>query len=109
MADRGEPAASCSEWHGDGTAGEDEPGSGLAAMVAQLRRWARSVPGRPSGSLAGGQAPAEWVRRELPYGMKGKAADGFSVLRVSLGFRSPTKAPYMDRGQSQAARCEDRQ
>jgi hypothetical protein len=67
VVDRGEPAASCSEWHGDGTAGEDEPGSGLA-MVAQLRRWARSVPGGPSGSLAGAQAPAECVRRELPYG-----------------------------------------
>jgi hypothetical protein len=68
VVDRGEPVASCSEWHGDGTVGEDEPGSGLAAMVAQLRRWARSVPGRASGSLAGARAPAECVRRELPYG-----------------------------------------
>jgi hypothetical protein len=33
VADRGEPEASCSEWHGDGTAGEDDCGSGLAATV----------------------------------------------------------------------------
>jgi hypothetical protein len=31
VADRGEPVASCSEWHGDGTGGEDDPVSYLAA------------------------------------------------------------------------------
>jgi hypothetical protein len=33
VADRGEPEASRSEWHADGTAGEDDCGSGLAATV----------------------------------------------------------------------------
>ena len=31
MADRGEPKASCPEWHADGTAGETDRGSRLAA------------------------------------------------------------------------------
>jgi hypothetical protein len=31
VADRGEPEASCSEWHGDGTAGEDDCASQLTA------------------------------------------------------------------------------
>src|SRR6266508_1321297 len=31
VADRGEPVASCSEWHGDGTGGEDDLVSYLAA------------------------------------------------------------------------------
>jgi hypothetical protein len=80
------------QWHASGTAGEDEPGSGLAAMVAQLRRWARSVPGRPSGSLAGAQSPAECAQgASLWIGVK--AADGFSVLLVSLGLRSPPTLP----------------
>jgi hypothetical protein len=34
VADRGRPEASCSEWHGDGTAGEDDRGSVLMATVA---------------------------------------------------------------------------
>jgi hypothetical protein len=67
VVDRGEPAASCWEWHGGGTAGEDEPGSGLA-MVAQLRRWARSVPGRASGSLAGAQASRMCAQGGFPNG-----------------------------------------
>jgi hypothetical protein len=33
VADRGEPVASCSEWHGDGTAGEDDRASRLAAVA----------------------------------------------------------------------------
>src|SRR5215213_4018771 len=33
VVERGEPVASCSEWHADGTAGEDGLGSGLAAVV----------------------------------------------------------------------------
>jgi hypothetical protein len=35
---RGEPEASCSEWHGDGTAGEGEAGS-EAACLGQLSSW----------------------------------------------------------------------
>ncbi len=31
VVDRGEPVASCSEWHGDGTGGEDDPVFYLAA------------------------------------------------------------------------------
>jgi hypothetical protein len=34
VADRGRPEASCSEWHGDGTTGEDDRGSILMATVA---------------------------------------------------------------------------
>jgi integrase len=30
-------------------------------MVTQLRRWARSVPGRPRGSLAGARTFATWL------------------------------------------------
>jgi hypothetical protein len=33
VVDRQEPEASCSEWHADGTAGENDRGSGLAATV----------------------------------------------------------------------------
>jgi hypothetical protein len=33
VTDRGRPQASCSEWHGDGTAGEDDRGSILVATV----------------------------------------------------------------------------
>ncbi len=36
VVDRGEPVASCSEWHGDGTAGEDDRGSVLLATVPGL-------------------------------------------------------------------------
>jgi hypothetical protein len=53
VADRGEPAASCSEWHGDGTAGENDHGSRLAATLPTRRR-ARPVQG-DTGSLASRQ------------------------------------------------------
>jgi hypothetical protein len=33
VADRGEPEASCSAWHGDGTAGEADRASYLAAVA----------------------------------------------------------------------------
>jgi uncharacterized protein len=44
VADRGGAEASCSEWHGDGTAGEDDRGSGLVATVlaramGEARPW----------------------------------------------------------------------
>jgi hypothetical protein len=45
VVDRGEPEASCPEWHGDGTAGEDDLGSGLAAM-APARTMGEAHPGR---------------------------------------------------------------
>jgi hypothetical protein len=45
VVDRGEPVASCSEWHEDGTAGEDNRSSGLAVTTpAQAMGEAR--PGR---------------------------------------------------------------
>jgi hypothetical protein len=46
VADRGEPEASCPAWHGDGTAGEDEHASRLAA-VAPARAMGEARPGRP--------------------------------------------------------------
>jgi hypothetical protein len=45
VADRGVPLASCSEWHGDGTAGEDDRASHLAA-VAPARAMGEARPGR---------------------------------------------------------------
>jgi hypothetical protein len=33
VVDRGEPVASCSEWHGDGMAGEDDHASYLVAVA----------------------------------------------------------------------------
>jgi hypothetical protein len=67
VADRGEPAASCSERHGDGTVGEDEPaqacGDGCSAQAMG------EVRPRTTMRLVGcAHAPAECVRRELSYG-----------------------------------------
>jgi hypothetical protein len=45
VTDRGEPLVSCSEWHGDGTAGENDRDSGLAATLP-LGRWVGPRPGR---------------------------------------------------------------
>jgi hypothetical protein len=47
VADRGEPVASCSEWHGDGTAGENDRSSSLAATVP-AREMVRPVQGDTS-------------------------------------------------------------
>ena len=44
VVDRGEPVASCSEWHGDGTAGEDHRAAHLAA-VAPTRAMGETRPG----------------------------------------------------------------
>ena len=59
MADRGEPVTSCSEWHGDGTAGGHDVGSHLAA-VAPVRAMAQARPGDPSlvGKARSGAAVA---------------------------------------------------
>jgi hypothetical protein len=45
VADRGESAASCSEWHGDGTGGEDDPVSYLPE-VAPARAMGEACPRR---------------------------------------------------------------
>jgi hypothetical protein len=50
MADRGEPEASCSAWHADGTAGEDDRAWHLAPKH-KLRRWVR--PDHDDTSLVG--------------------------------------------------------
>jgi hypothetical protein len=36
VVDRGRPVASCSEWHGDGTAGERD---GASHLVAEAQAW----------------------------------------------------------------------
>jgi len=51
VADRGEPVASCSEWHADGTAGEDDRASHLAA-VAPARAMGEARPRMTPASLA---------------------------------------------------------
>jgi hypothetical protein len=61
MVDRGEPVASRSEWHGDGTAGEDDRGSGLAA----------TVPARAMGEAR--------PRRPMPHGQAAKVARQLGV------------------------------
>ena len=63
VADRGEPEASCSGWHADGTAREDDRASHLAA-VHQLRRWARPVQDHTSlvrKSKARGSPRKQWL------------------------------------------------
>jgi hypothetical protein len=45
VVDRDEPEASCWEWHGDGTAGEDDRASHLAA-VAPARAMGEARPRR---------------------------------------------------------------
>jgi hypothetical protein len=59
VADRDEPEASCSKWHGDGTAGKHDGGSGLAVMAPA---WAmgEARPGRhvPRWQVAEGGAAA---------------------------------------------------
>jgi hypothetical protein len=51
VADRRDPVASCWEWHGDGTAGEDGRGSGLAVMVA-ARAMGENRPSPTPASLS---------------------------------------------------------
>ena len=52
MADRGEPVASCSEWHGDGTGGEDDPVSYLAADGTSSGDGRGPSKATPAASLA---------------------------------------------------------
>jgi hypothetical protein len=59
VVDRGEPVALCWEWHGDGTAGEDDCGSGLAATVparamGEVRPWQHEPRWQPSEGGATG-------------------------------------------------------
>lgn len=58
VVDRGEPEASCSEWHGDGTAGEDDRGTGLAATVP-ARAMGEARPGRHEPRWQGALAPRQ--------------------------------------------------
>jgi predicted nucleotidyltransferase len=51
VVDRDEPVASRSEWHGDGTAGEDDRGFGLVE-TAPARPMGEARPGRHHPSLA---------------------------------------------------------
>ena len=44
MADRDKPQASCSEWHGDGTVGEDARASAPGSGGHQLDRRASPLP-----------------------------------------------------------------
>jgi hypothetical protein len=73
VAGRGEPEASCSEWHGDGTAGENDRDSGWERRY-QLGRWVKLVQadtslvgkrrqarGSPSWWLAIFSDPQTWV------------------------------------------------
>ena len=46
MADRDEPETACWEWHGGGTAGEDDRGSGLS-VTALDRVMSEAGPGWP--------------------------------------------------------------
>ena len=60
MVDRDEPEMACSEWHGHGTAGEDDRGSGLSATVYS------SGDGRgPSTGTAASLASAAGVRQHI--------------------------------------------
>jgi hypothetical protein len=46
VVDRGEPVAPCSEWHGDGTAGEDDRASHMTA-VAPAEPMGEASPRQP--------------------------------------------------------------
>jgi hypothetical protein len=67
VVDRGEPVASCLEWHGDGTAGENDCGSGLAATVP-ARAMVR--PAQGDASLVGKSPKARQVSYEEGFGQK---------------------------------------
>ena len=58
VADRGEPEASRSQWYADGTAGEDDRGSGLAATVP-ARPMGEARPGRPEPRWQGSNEPRQ--------------------------------------------------
>ena len=94
VADRGRPVASCSEWHGDGTAGEHERATHLIVRH-QLGRWVRPVQvdtslvgKRPEGArqLVLRQQPSDkgilrrGVRLPIPGVLIGKVA-----LQVGVG------------------------
>ena len=66
VVDRGEPEASCSEWHGDGTAGEHDRASHLM-VEAQARPMGEAGPGRRESRWQepGGLAAAYEGRRLL--------------------------------------------
>jgi hypothetical protein len=63
VADRGEPEVSCSEWHGDGTAGEHDV-SAPRGSGTSLPRWVRPVQG--DTSLVGKRPKAAWQPQPVP-------------------------------------------
>jgi len=54
LADREELVASCSEWHADGTAGENDHASQLVA----------EAPARPMGEAGPGRHESRWQGRQ---------------------------------------------
>jgi hypothetical protein len=62
VGDRDEPEALCWEWHGHGTAGEDDRAEHLAA-VAPVWRWVRLV--QDDTSLGGKRPPG--ARQGRPH------------------------------------------
>jgi hypothetical protein len=60
VVDRGDPEASCSEWHGDGTASEDDAFSHLAMVVpawamGEVRPGRHRLVGKRPGRAAASQ------------------------------------------------------
>jgi hypothetical protein len=72
--DRGVPEASCWEWHGDGTAGEDALGSHVTAM-ASARAMDEARPGRLSlvGELTVGRVKCRVGQGGMTLWLEGSA------------------------------------
>jgi hypothetical protein len=66
VVDRGEPVASCLESHGDGTAGENDCGSGLAA----------TVPARAMGEASPGRREPRWHGSGVPCRLRRSTGSG---------------------------------
>jgi hypothetical protein len=87
MVDRDEPQALCPEWHGDGTADEDNRGSPLAVMApARAMGEARPRHHEPRWQAAAGGAAAGCRRwwfsvRRRPAMMLG-CSQNLLVMRV---------------------------
>jgi hypothetical protein len=72
VVDRGEPDASCSEWHGDGTAGEDDRASHLVA----------EAPARPMGEAGPARHEPRWQVAE------GRGGSVVADIVVGYGLRN---------------------
>jgi hypothetical protein len=77
VADRDEPEASRSEWHGDGTVGEDDDGSGQAATAP---------PGAMGEAHPGGARTQRGTEREDP-----PARTDFAPARCMLAWGLPAE------------------